>query len=277
MKVCFIKEKYTNFDFFRRIDIEHNGEDLICTVPMNKKTNKIPINIKRLINYLYSNCISTAVLSEKLFEIEMIRNYFYANSITILDGKILFKHMANNLVSLIFEYLNKKMSNSECTICLNNMSNYSAKQIIELATKLKRLNIISNNQKQFEKIEEYLYNELGIMIKVSNNKNQDLLKSQVILNVDFSEELLNEYRLPNKCAIINVIYDVEIKKKQFSGININSFNVEIPDDKKIANFKNEHILEAMLCKNAILPKAEVVDLIGKNGVIDKKEIISMFA
>ena len=76
--------------------------------------------------------------------------------------------------------------------------------ILELSQKVKRLNIITNHIEEFQDIEDYLYNEMGIMIKLSNNKKTDLLKTNIIINMDFMEDIINKYNLPKQGIIINI-------------------------------------------------------------------------
>ena len=62
------------------------------------------------------------------------------------------------------------------------MDDIDKHNIVFIAEHVKRLNIVTNNLNKFKKIEDYLYNELGITINISNNKKQSLLKSNLIFN-----------------------------------------------------------------------------------------------
>ena len=76
--------------------------------------------------------------------------------------------------------------------------------IVLIARKVKRLTIVSNNINKFRYLEEKLYNEYGIAIELSNNRRKSLLNSNIIINVDFEEEMVNKYNINSKAIIINL-------------------------------------------------------------------------
>ena len=163
---------------------------------------------------------------------------------------------------------------------INDFTDINVEVIIDIAKNVKRLNIVTNHVEKCNKIEEYLYNEFGVMLNVSNNKEKSLLKSNIIINIDFPEELINKYRICDKAIILKIKDNVDLKRKRFSGININSYKIKIPDEYKVEGFKDEIIYESLIygkiyedIKNVIeKDKIEINKLIGNNGIITKKEI-----
>ena len=126
-----------------------------------------------------------------------------------------------------------------------------------------------------------LYDEYGIILNVSNNKRRSLLKSEIILNIDFPEELVNNYRIYEKAIIINISDKVDIKSKRFNGINVNKYNIIIPEECKLKAFQDEIIYESLIyIKNGYKEiKEKIIDdnieieaLIGNNGKINIDEI-----
>jgi len=85
--------------------------------------------------------------------------------------------------------------------------------IIDIAKHVKTLNVITNHIDKCKEIENYLCNEFGILINISNNKKISLSNSQIILNFDFSEEVLNQYVISDKTVIINFEEKILIKVK----------------------------------------------------------------
>lgn len=152
--------------------------------------------------------------------------------------------------------------------------------IIHIAKSIKRLNIITNHIEKCNKIQEYLYNEFGIMLNISNNKKRSLLKSEIIVNMDFPEELINKYRLYDDAIIININEKINLQSKRFNGININYYRINIPNEYKIQEFQDEIMYESLiygkkyeLINNKIIKdKIEINKLIGKYGTINKIEI-----
>ena len=101
-----------------------------------------------------------------------------------------------------------------------------------LAKKYKNLNIVTNHIEKIKKIEEELLEKEGIMITVTNNRKKSLVKSDIIYNVDFPEEILNKYVITDDAIIINLRGKMKIKKKRFNGIIINNYEINLRDDKK---------------------------------------------
>ena len=115
-----------------------------------------------------------------------------------------------------------------------------------IAKNTKRVNVISNHLEKLKSLQELLYEEFGIMIKISNNKKKDLLKSSIILNIDFPEDLINKYKIPNKCIIININNEININSKLFNGININNYNIIVNNENKLSTFSKEIIYESYI-------------------------------
>lgn len=80
--------------------------------------------------------------------------------------------------------------------------------------------------------------------------------------------------------VVNVNKAIKIKKKSFSGININGYNIKIPEKYKKQNFSDTEAYESTVyCKTQfqnVINKLkedniEILSLIGNKGVIDEKE------
>lgn len=243
-----------------------------------KKTEKIT---EKLCKYFYNNNIRNVVLDNELTQNEEVKNVLYSNNINILDGKSISKYIINNLIKKVYEYKNKKIEAGEVTLLINENDEINTKTIITLAKDIKRLNIITRNIKSFKKVVDYLYNELGILIKLSNNIKTNLKSSDIIVNIDFPEEILNKLDIPNDATILNIPENINIKAKKFSGINIKSWEIQIPEQYNVKDFNEKSIYEASFYKK---PKIKIFEqiqndnikiekLIGVNGQINPKEFI----
>jgi len=121
------------------------------------------------------------------------------------------------------------------------------------------------------------------MLNISNNKKKSLLKSEIIINIDFVEECINKYKIYDNAIIINVNDKINIQSKRFNGININYFKVQIPDEYKLEGFEGEIIYESLIYRKKyeiinnkiIKDKIEINKLIGNNGIITQCEIAKM--
>ena len=93
------------------------------------------------------------------------------------------------------------------------------------------MNIVTNNIEKFKKLEDKIM-ENGIMITIGNNKKKSLMKSKIILNIDFPNELINKYMIKEDAIIINVPGKVKINRKRFNGLIVNNYEIDFRDDIK---------------------------------------------
>ncbi len=148
-----------------------------------------------------------------------------------------------------------------------------------VAQNIKRVNIVTNHINKFKKMEEYLYNESGIILNISNNKYKSLLNSELIINMDFPQELINKYEIYDKAVIVNILNRVEIKTKRFNGINVTYYSIYMPKKYKMNGFDNQIVYESEIYKYAykqarnciIKDKIKIRKLIGINGKITEGE------
>ena len=120
------------------------------------------------------------------------------------------------------------------------------------------------------------------MITITNNKRKSLLKSEIILNFDFVQEVLNEYNIYENAIIINIEGDIKILKKRFNGINVNNYEIKsiISNDlfsvEKLKYFYLKDLAEAEIYrkdsfenikKDIKKGKYEIKNLYGNNGIV----------
>jgi len=219
------------------------------------------------------------VLEQELFNNEEFKNTLYSNNENILDGSKLAKFLVYKVIQKVFNLKNKNIQAGEVTILANQNDDITIEHIMQIARNAKRLNIITSNTKKFKNLIDYLFEELGILIKLSNNLNFNLKSSDIIVNMDFSEEHLNKLAIPNNATIVNVQKNIDIYSKKFTGINIKTWEINIPSDIKLNGFLDNHLYEALLFTMIPIKAFEQIEkdnitikkLIGKNGAINKKE------
>ena len=282
MAIFFIQESKEKNKFklkinnmFNRIEYKEN----FISLPINEKIKLSSKKVKKIIRKLKENNIRTVVLSKYLDNIQELKNEIYSNNINILEGRYLFKLLIKESIEYICKKSNKKMEDLEISFLTNDANNLNKQIILELSQEVKRLNIITNHIEEFQDIEDYLYNEMGIMIKLSNNKKTDLLKTNIIINMDFMEDIINKYNLPKQGIIININGGIKIKSKKFNGINTNSYTAKISNKYKIEGFNDECVYESYiwgkeydLARKQILDdKIRIKNLIGEKGIINSRE------
>lgn len=264
-----------------KIEEKTEGNRIFLQLPIKKGTKIKEKKIKKLVQQMQKYKIKTAVLSINLNKIEVLKNELYSKNISILDGKYLFKLLIEETIKYINKKTNTSMEKTEISFLTNDVNSMNKEIITRTAEKVQTLNIITNHINEFKDIENYLYDEKGIIIKISNNYKTALQKTKIIINIDFPEEEINKYCIPNKCIIVNINNEIKIKTKKFNGINISNYNIIMPQKYKIKGYEDKIIYESILldkeykiAKKQILEnKIKIKNLIGENGIINNKEFM----
>ena len=294
LNICYISETHETCDFVKRIVIkikkifnivefsEDNGKTTI-TLPLfksNKIRNKKIIKIAKRINKkLYDNNIENVVLSNYLEENEILKQKLYCQNINILDGRYLFYLLIPENIEYILKRQKVKLQNEEVTLLINDFTQNNAKIITYIAQNVKRVNIVTNHSNKFKKIEDYLYNELGVILNITNNKSKSLSNANLIINIDFPEEIINKYEINSNAIIVNIFNEIKIRAKKFNGININYYKACIPKEYQIDGFQNNLVYESSIYKysyenarkDIIANKIRIKKLVGINGDISENE------
>lgn len=265
---------------FKIIRIEDNK--LILPIKNKEKNEKISkklaIKTKKILDKTKSKKI---VLSKKIKENELYVNNLYTYGLDIVDGKWLFEVISCKILDYIVKLKKIKKEETQISILVNYLTDYTLQNIKKIASEYKRVNIVTNHIEKFKKIEEKLYNEEGIMIIVTNNKKKSLLKSNIILNIDFPKELLNKYNIYENAIIININGNMKIEKKRFNGITINNYEINVKGEnyEKINSLNKYYIRDLYeakfyktmpykeIIKKINSDKLDISNLIGNNGPI----------
>ena len=207
-------------------------EDNTITVPICEKTTskqieKLAQKTNKIIKKLSNS--KKAVLSKQAQEEVQFVNYLNSYGIQIANGRWLFEILLTDIVEYLIN--KKKIEKANISILINDLTEIELRNIKILAIKYKTINIVTNHIEKFTKLEEKLQEE-GVIITITNNKKKSLMKSNIIINVDFPKELLNKYRIKEDSNIINLRGKMKIIKKRFNGLNINNYEIDFRDDKK---------------------------------------------
>ena len=278
-----LEEKKLMYTLFNILKAERIADKAFINLPINKNSSKRKIEkvFEKLGKYLYNNNIKNVVLEKELMQNEMAKNILYSNNINILEGTMLKRYLIYNVVQKIYQYKNKKIEAGEITLLINENDEINIETIKQIVQNVKRLNIITSNTKRFRKIVDYLYNELGILIKLTNNLKTNLNSTDIIINIDFPEEIINKLDIPTKATILNIQEDININTKKFAGINIKTLEIQIPKEYELEKFDARTIYEASLYKKPTIKIFEQIQednlqikhLIGVNGIINPLEFI----
>ena len=238
-------------------------------LPINEKTTENKIEKLAMKTYKKITKISNSkkiVLSKEMKEEEKYINYLNTYGMEISDGRWLFEILLTDIVKYITE--KQKIEKANISILINDLTDIEFNNIKILAQKYNMINIVTNHIEKFRKLENQLKEE-GIIITITNNKKKSLMKSNIIVNVDFPKELLNKYSLNENACIINLKKIVTITQKRFNGLTVNDYEIVFRNDvcdEKFFNGKYEikDLYEAGMYKKS--PFIELREKIKKDGV-----------
>ena len=308
MKICYIvldnENKKMNFISkilikFKKLEIKQMEDmEYLINIPVlvekfenikSKKTKKYCIEINNLLN---KNGIRNVALNKVLNDNVLFKNLLYTNNVNILDGSKLHKVMLFQILEYILEKQEDKLERQEVSIMINNKTELSEFYMIELAQKIKNLNIITNQIEKFKSMEEYIYENFGMVVRVSKSAKKTLNNSNIIINFDYTEQQVNNSNIPLECIIVNLDKKIIIKTKKFNGIIINDVDLKIPlkleeyYKRKLAHndFEKNILIETKILNNnmqEIISYLEqnnitVNELIGNNNYINKLEFKRVF-
>ena len=195
------------------IKVENNTITVpICEKTTSKQIEKLAQKTNKIINKLSNS--KKVVLSKQAQEEVQFVNYLNSYGIQIANGRWLFEILLTNIVEYLIH--KKKIEKANISILINDLTEIELRNIKTLAIKYKTINIVTNHIEKFTKLEEKLQEE-GVIITITNNKKKSLMKSNIIINVDFPKELLNKYRIKEDSNIINLRGKMKIIQKRFNG------------------------------------------------------------
>lgn len=205
-----------------------NESTILLPILKDKKIEKIATKTKKIIEK--SSNSKKVVISKEIKKENKYIDYLNSYGIKISDGQWLFEILLPQIVEYI---INKKIiKKNGIAILINDLTDIEVENIKILARNYKSINIITNHAEKFKNIEEKLQENEGITITITNNKKRSLMKSEIILNIDFPQELINKYNINDDAVIVNVKEKIKIKNKRFNGLNINDYEIDFRDDLK---------------------------------------------
>ncbi len=208
------------------------------------------------------------VLSKELQENKLYINYLNNYGMEIADGRWLFQILLTKITEYIIS--KKNIDKVHISILVNNINDIEIENIKEIAKKYKNVNVITNHMEKLKNIEKQLEDE-GIIIAVTNNKKKSLLKSDLILNIDFPKELINKYRINENAIIVNIKGKIKINEKRFNGLNIHDYEIDFREDKKDEKtFDKKYYLKDLY--EAELYKKQRLDEIKQKIKLDRVDI-----
>lgn len=243
-----------------------------------KNASKLAVKTKKILDL--ANC-NKVIISKKIKQQQIYINYLNSYNIEIVDGKWLFEVLTYEIIGYISKVKKIKKEELSVSILINKITEMSLYNIRKIAKNCKRVNIVTNHIELFKNLENQILDEDGIMLTITNNKKKSLSKSDIILNIDFPKELINQYNIYEDAIIVNIQGNIKIKKKRFNGICINDYEIQVLNDEefdydKDIKYCKKEIYEANIYKKQPMEniirkiqrdKVKIIELFGENTTI----------
>lgn len=294
MVIGYIKEGKSAKKFFSGIEIQGWGNNYVITV-FNKEKNRVK---KRLVKYIRKLKIEAIVFSKELegeFKEEICDLLFVEEQddkikIKMINGKKLMEYMQFDILKYILDKQTCDMKQTDVYLIFKKEENLDLNFLKKFIENFRMTNIVTNDMQRLKNVQENLLENEGILIAVSNNKKKALKRAKYIINVNLNKEELEKYNINREAIIINAKENVKYDAPCFAGINVNYFNIQLPDeymetfDELHGDFDLVKLYESILLsdnfhKRKIEDIEERIDrdevkvekLIGNNGIIEEKE------
>lgn len=242
-----IKEKYKSKE--KKIKTEQE---------LYKKTKKIidKANSKKVI------------LSKKVQNLKTYVNSIQSLELDIVNGKWLFFMVIPEVLEYIIKKEKIKKQDTDIHILINDVNDNTIKLIKIVSKTYKNVYIVTKHIEKFKRIEEQILEENGTIIMIMNNKKKSLAKAKIIVNIDFPQELINQYIIYEQAIIVDCYGNITINKKRFNGLIIQNYDIDIKDKNKyyLENEKyfTKELYEAEFYKKQ--PYENVREKIQKDGI-----------
>ena len=288
MKIAYIKENKKKKKIFGGIEIGFFDNNYIISVS-NKEKTRVK---KRLTKFILKQKIDTLVFSKDLegeFK-EEICNLLNDNfGIDVLNGKKLMELMDFDIVKYIIDIQQVDMKQEEIYIIFKKDNSLNLNFLKRFIENFRMTNVVTNDIERLKNVQDNLLEQDGILISVSNNKRKALKRAKYVLNMNLSKTELEKYKINRNAIIINIKENVKYEDVNFDGINVNYFEITLPDEyvekfEQIGeNFDYVKLYESELLKDMqgksledIYTKIKsdevrVDGLIGNNGKISRNE------
>ena len=224
-----------------------------------KQIEKLAIKTKKII--MKNSNSKKIVLSKKMYKEQKYINYLNTYGLEIQDGKWLFEILLPEITEYIIN--KKKIEKPNISIMINDLTDIEIENIKILSRKFKAINIVTNHIEKFKNLEKQLQENEGIIITITNNKKKSLMKSQIILNIDFQKELINKYNIQDEAIIVNIKENIKINKKRFNGLNINDYEIDFRDDIKNISICNNNFYLKDLYEAELYKKQRICEIKNK--------------
>ena len=234
MVIAYIKEERLNKSFFQNFQgMEIGFVDNNYIIAIHDKEKK-SIQ-KRLVKKIYKLKIDAIVFSKELegkFKDDICEQLKLDDNINVkmLNGKKLIEYMEFDIMKYILEKQKHSMKQEDIYIIFKKDNSLNLNFLIKFIENFRMTNVVTNDITRLKNVQDNLLNNENILISVSNNKKKALRRAKYVLNVNLTTEELGKYNINRNAVIINIRENVKYSSSGFEGINVNYFDINVPDE-----------------------------------------------
>lgn len=185
--------------------------------------------LRKLKNVANIRCWKNVCVSDNLRKEKEFIKFAKENNLKVMDGKWLFKNMVDQVLEYLVMAKDEVLVNQEITILCHTLDETIVEKIKEICVKVKICNILTNQTKQFQKLEEEVYQTNGIVLNVSKNYKRVACKSNIVINFDFPKRDFEKCIFAKTAYFINVGKNMQLDGKDLNQRNIIFLGIDMPE------------------------------------------------
>ena len=174
-----------------------SGKNVVVISKINKKT------LRKLDKIFKTDVTKNVCVCDELMRNKDFIEYLEEKELKVIDGRWLFKFMLLEITNYISAQTDRPLETLEISILTHENNNLISQSIRKLSDKVKNINVITMKVNKFKNLEHQLYEEKGLILNVTNNMKKATLKSNIIFNLDFSQEEFDKINFPRNAVIVN--------------------------------------------------------------------------
>lgn len=203
----------------------------VFQIPLLEQEKKMDKILRRLLKQIQKAKVDTIVFSEDCANHTL---YFKMQEMLggnrILTGKKLMHYMNYDILEYILKIQKTMMNQEDVFFMIKKDNGLDLQFLSRFVENCKTVNIVTNDIERFKNVQDNLYEKENILISVSNNKSKSLKRAKYILNVNMGKKELEKFKINRDAIIINFEENIEYRHPAFDGINVNYFQIYLPDE-----------------------------------------------
>lgn len=190
-------------------------------------------------------------LSKNLIKHEVLNYALNEYGLKVLNGRWIFRFLLFDILDYVSEMRNIKLETLSLAILMDKADEIIMQQLEQIAKNVKTLKIVTNSKNSYLYIEDELFNIEGIAIQITNNKEKSISNVDIILNFDFNEERLENFKINPDAVIINLGNRIKLNTDIFKGRIINDYEINYSEENFDAKIRKENFDKKILYESYI--------------------------